>query len=655
LNWTRRIPAIIAVSLGTFLFLASAYRAATQDVTVDESYTYIYFASLPFWKMWQVYGPNHHILHTIFCHISTTVLPLSEFSLRLPALLGGCLYLAAAYNVCRQLFTRSWLFLGAFALLTLNPFILDHLSVARGYGLASAGWLWALYWMIQIVARDRPWASHFEVARIGTVLGLAMAANLTYTFLSIGALGVLVIVLAAGSTGRSRLLACAYLMAPAIIVVGVLVIPIVVLNREGFTFGVTSASDTVVSLTALSFFHKTAAFTILDLPSSIDSAIRTSTAASSWILVLITLGSASSIAWSIYRFRRGSFGALPLEDRFVFLLGTQLLLAIIGAAASHVLFHVPYPTGRTGLYGLIGYSLLLPVLISAVRGPRWFTGSVYGLFVLLAGACTARYIQEFKVSNYAEWKYDATSKQIFSKLRDYYSHSSLQRPARIGCTERLAAPFEFYRRATKGTWVEPFPVYPENELAQLIEYGVFDYVALVPDDQYVTTRVNLTPLWKDAVTGAEIGTRVKSESQPPGLVVGAGAGPIRRDPLNCVDDSDERIRFTGIWWRDSSFTEPLNHTITYTSAPGATLEFPFTGTRAILYYTGAFNRGRAEIQIDGMPRVFLDEYSPATVWRSRFAIDTSPGPHTLRIFVLGKKDPRSQDSVIDVDCLAVEP
>lgn len=81
-----------ACLLAGFVFAANGYRAATQDITVDEATTYNDFASLPFWWMWRVYEANHHVLHTILCHISTGALPLSPFSLRLPSLLGGAFF-----------------------------------------------------------------------------------------------------------------------------------------------------------------------------------------------------------------------------------------------------------------------------------------------------------------------------------------------------------------------------------------------------------------------------------------------------------------------------------------------------------------------------------------------------------------------------------
>ena len=280
---------------------------------------------------------------------------------------------------------------------------------------------------------------------------------------------------------------------------------------------------------------------------------------------------------------------------------------------------------------------------------------MYGLFMAIACLCVGRFIQEFNVHSFVEWKLDASSKALFLRLRELHSHSGLQRPARVAATVRLAAPLEFYRRATGAAWIEPTPAYPESVLVELIRYGAFDYAVLLPEDESTRSLVTVTPLWRDPETGAEIAVPKDVNPTGPGLVLGADRKPPRADPLACVDDTNPQIAFSGIWTRDAAFDQPLNHTVTYSNRPGAAFDFPFTGRAVVYYYTSAFNRGIAEIRLDGAPRLELDQYSPGTVWRSRARIDAGPGAHTLTVRVLGRRNPRSRDSFVDIDCLAVEP
>ena len=59
-----------------------------------------------------------------------------ESSLRVPALAGAGLYFAAVYRLCTRALQTTGGALLAAAFVTLNPFILDLMVAARGYGLA---------------------------------------------------------------------------------------------------------------------------------------------------------------------------------------------------------------------------------------------------------------------------------------------------------------------------------------------------------------------------------------------------------------------------------------------------------------------------------------------------------------------------------------
>jgi len=107
-----------------------------------------------------------------------------------------------------------------------------------------------------------------------------------------------------------------------------------------------------------------------------------------------------------------------------------------------------------------------------------------------------------------------------------------------------------------------------------------------------------------------------------------------------------RIVYTGAWTR-GRFPEASHGTVTYTGVPGASFRFPFTGTEVTYVYTKAFNRGAAEIMIDGISQGRVDLYSQAIVWQSatRFRC-AGPGPHLLEVRNTGR-------SFIDLDALEI--
>ena len=116
-------------------------RAAVQSITIDEANTYVQFVSQ---HLYLRYAANNHILNSTLMYGFTRLLGLSQFTARLPALLGAALYISAAYRLCRLLGASLFVQLTVFVCLVFNPFIFDYLVAARGYSLALGFLMWAL-------------------------------------------------------------------------------------------------------------------------------------------------------------------------------------------------------------------------------------------------------------------------------------------------------------------------------------------------------------------------------------------------------------------------------------------------------------------------------------------------------------------------------
>jgi hypothetical protein len=152
------------------IFAWSVYRAATESVTPGEALNYDRFIG-PHWnESLAQFDSNNHILNTILIRISTARIHLTEFSLRMPSLLFGALYLWAAYRISRRWFGDGRMFLAVLGILVLNPLTLDAISEARGYGMALACWMWAL----ELVAGGG------SMAMVGVLLGLSVSGSLAF-------------------------------------------------------------------------------------------------------------------------------------------------------------------------------------------------------------------------------------------------------------------------------------------------------------------------------------------------------------------------------------------------------------------------------------------------------------------------------------------
>ena len=132
---TSAVMRCLAVGLLVGLFIANVYRAATQSLTIDEAFTYNLYLSKNLRTILTEFDANNHVLFTLLAKLSVALFGNGEFAIRLPSLFGGLIYFYAVYRVCWFFFPDRWLFVAGVAALTLNPFVLDFLSAARGYGL----------------------------------------------------------------------------------------------------------------------------------------------------------------------------------------------------------------------------------------------------------------------------------------------------------------------------------------------------------------------------------------------------------------------------------------------------------------------------------------------------------------------------------------
>ncbi len=135
------------------------------------------------------------------------------------------------------------------------------------------------------------------------------------------------------------------------------------------------------------------------------------------------------------------------------------------------------------------------------------------------------------------------------------------------------------------------------------------------------------------------------------LVSPPAPGPV---PSGNYDDTDLAVDYWGQWSTGRQFPKAAHATVTYSNRPGDWFRLAFQGTEITWFYTKAFNRGRAEVFLDGARQAAVDLYSRATVWQARTSYrGLPPGRHALEVRVLGQKHPAATDGAVDVDLLVV--
>ena len=147
----------VALAALVAVLAVEAWLAALRPITPAEALAYDRFVRPTLSETLHQPSRNPDVLYTLLEKRSVGLFRVSEFSIRLPALLAGGLYLWSIWRLCRR-----WV------PLAVAPIAWQCFSTANGLGLALALTAWA----IEAVPKKLNWA--------GMCLGLAVASHLPF-------------------------------------------------------------------------------------------------------------------------------------------------------------------------------------------------------------------------------------------------------------------------------------------------------------------------------------------------------------------------------------------------------------------------------------------------------------------------------------------
>jgi hypothetical protein len=607
------------VLLAMFAMVWAVARACVQAVTIDEAQTFDMFVGRPAAAQWEP-ASNNHVLISVLMRLATMVLGLSHVSVRLPALLGALLYICAAYWLATMVSGQAKVQIPLFLCLVYNPFVFDYFTVGRGYSLALAGLLGAL--AMALWGEKRRVFPMVRVASIASVLlGVSFSANFSFAFVDFAALGLLAF--------------WAFLRGP----------------RKG-----QALAGAIVPMLAVTFFFSS--YTLLHWPKG-----QLWDGATTWgetfrsvahdslyqlnphILNPLLLGWLERVqhfllpAAGITMAVQLTFCAMAwrrAEDRWLWTVVCGAIIplgiALVAHGIAHSFFGLLLPRNRTAIYVVPLVTLALGALTSMPGRGR--VAALAGLWAL-AGS----FLFSLRLSYTQEWQYLADVKDVYWGL-EYLSRA--HHVHEVNSNWRYGASLDFYRRRYGGqdfnlVWSAdgPFVV------------GKQAYVLFAPIDESYADLNHLAVVYRGLDTGVMIA--VDPEVDP------GAFGPSKNPDLGLLyDDTDKRIEFSGKWVRDREFPAASSGTVTYSNTPGDKFRFPFEGAAVTLLYTKMFNRGLAEVLVDGRPQMTLDMYSPQIEYQHKAAFGPlTAGKHVIEVRVKGAKNEHSTDQIVDVDAIEV--
>jgi hypothetical protein len=403
------LSAAIALALARTVFCA--YRAATQSIVHDEAFTFHRFVSGPWENIYSLFDANNHILYSILAKLSIRTLGLSELTLRLPSVLAGFALMLGIYCVLRRVTFGWWgqavRWLALIAA-SLHPLLLDFCVAARGYGLALAFLVWAVYAALQ----ERPWVA-------GMLCGFAVSANLAFAFPVLALMMAMALLEPGGWKLRIGTLASAAI--PASVIATAICYPALRTARPEFFFaGTATLYDSILS--------------------TIQTSLR-STAQHEGFLgsrTAVRVATPLAIPAGVMLLAR-SFALFSRIDTRRMIPALTALLAVLGLIAAHLIGGLSYPVDRIGLYLVLLGGLSWATVAAGTRRKDVRVAEAALAFLLIAQFAT-----QFQARSFTVWYYDEDSKRV-AEILERETAGRPEGSVSASTTWYLQPALEFYR------------------------------------------------------------------------------------------------------------------------------------------------------------------------------------------------------------------
>lgn len=453
-----------SVMLLLAVFALDCWRAVQQSITHDEAQAGAR-ALLASAAGGPLLGDDPHVVHSVLARLCVEAAGPQEWVLRLPSLLGAMLFLVGGLSVCRLAFGRGWLAFLGFALLALDPLLLDLQSLGRGDGLSLGLLLWGMLHVL-LFAKGSSTGSSVNFGPVHAIagslaLGLAAASCPTVAPVALSLLVVVAIAIlaqrrrlpgGASAGGRIGLDLAGLLLTGPLMAALLLWLPLRGAQAEAVFAGSADSHVAGYALADASLAHQRNAW-----PVAPDGPLH----APARDAVLFGLGPLLALAMLLrlaFALRRWA-GATSLAEldhfaRFHVLIGGGWLLGGALTVAGHVALGLPWPDARSGA-PLLALALLCATGLAAEgwrRGRAWRLLALPPLAALVA--LLLQFASQVQASEYYLWKQDAGARRVFEQIVKCQDRNP-RVTVRVAASEELQPALDYYRTTRHAGWMEP--------------------------------------------------------------------------------------------------------------------------------------------------------------------------------------------------------
>ena len=404
----------LGAALTALVFAYIVLRAWSIGLTPDEATTYLVHARATWWDILTFARPiksNNHLLNTLLIKISTLAFGDSEFVIRLPALGGAVLYLVSTHAVLRRLLPDR-LFLAGLTLLVVNPFLIEFLSLARGYALGLGFMMASVFYLVRWVEEPESERAASRLTVALALLAIAVLAVLPFLNVWAGVVSTIVVLTVLGLLGQPfsgrMLLRLARGLAPGVILL-VLVLLFQIyrfFRHREFYYGGREG-----------FFENTIGSLVSSLSYSNPHIPEILVQSGRWLAVgLVVACGLVGIRLIVQR------PAIPIARTLLLITGT-IVFGAIAISSQHALFGMPYVIGRTAIY-FVPLAFLQWLVVEAwftsAQSPGWACRSTTILAYAVSLGIFVHGVQSLNLTHTVAWKGQADTRAAMQVLASQY-------------------------------------------------------------------------------------------------------------------------------------------------------------------------------------------------------------------------------------------
>ncbi len=434
-HWSLLFVIITGIGLSVY----THYRAATLAITHDEAIICRMIQEHSAVDILNYIIPQDHMVNTLMMKWSCLIFPHTEYTMRLPNLIGHLLYIIFSILLLRRLRSHHLLITG-FILLNFNPYLLDFFSIARGYGLSVAFMMVSLYFAVSYAATGK--TVHLVAGFFSGLLAvLTVYTLLNYYFALVGLVVIMMIIwwLSGAKFPEHSLKTIAGIILLVIIVSSALLYaklsgPLEKIQEEQFIYARTMKNfytGTIRPIVYRSIYNSDPGLTV-DLVSWAFLAVY----------ALVPLLLAFLLGKKDYSF----------TGRLMFALFIISVVIFASITAQFKLFNVRFLQNRTATFIAPVMILMLIGLTDELRRFKYLKIPVITLAYFFAFLFAVNTIRHANCSRYLEWEYDADTRTMIRDL-EADAEPAPGEQVRLGIYWIFEPSVNFYRDTWELDWL----------------------------------------------------------------------------------------------------------------------------------------------------------------------------------------------------------